>query len=120
MTAAEKPGLTRKVTTVKTNSVALRSLTVAALAMIALPCIVSAQVKVITGDVKDTRRTDGFFNKLEIDLKFSGGPLVGAKGFRALLTKAFDDTNKNLISEKKSDIDFSEIDAEDLMSKVGV
>lgn len=97
-----------------------RSLIVAALALIAMPCAALAQVNVVAGDVKDTRRTDGFFNKLEIDLKFSGGSLAGAKGFRALLTKAIDDTGKNLISDKKTDIDFSEIDSEDQVSKVGV
>jgi len=97
-----------------------RSLIAAALALLAMPCVAAAQVKVVAGDVKDTRRTDGFFSKLEIDLKFSGGPLVGAKGFRALLTRAVDDTSKSLISDKKSDIDFSEIDSDDQVNKVGV
>ena len=40
---------------------------------------VYGQVRVMPGDVKDTRRTDGFFNKLEVEMKVLGDVLSGPK-----------------------------------------
>ena len=69
------------------------------------------QVKVVAGDVKDTRRSDGFFNNLDVQLKISGDALTGAKGIRISVSKALDDTGKNLIKEEKQGKRFEEIDA---------
>lgn len=70
-----------------------------------------AQVRVMAGDVKDTRRTDGFFNKLEVEMKVVGEVLTDTKGFRALVTKAVDETGKDLIPEKDKEKEFEEVDS---------
>ena len=70
---------------------------------------VFGQVRVMPGEVKDTRRTDGFFNKLEVEMKVLGDVLSGAKGIRVRITKAVDETGKDLLPEKKGDDEFKEI-----------
>lgn len=67
----------------------------------------------MAGDIKDTRRTDGFFSKLEVEMKVLGDILAEAKGIRVLVTKAVDETGKNLIPEKKEEKDFTELDSSD-------
>lgn len=92
----------------------------AAVFVFLLGAVASAQVKVTAGDVKDTRRTDGFFNKLEVELKMSGEALNGAKGIRVLVTKAVDETGKNLLDQKESENDFEEIDSSDKETKISI
>ena len=70
---------------------------------------VYGQVRVMPGDIKDTRRTDGFFSKLEVEMKVLGDALSGAKGIRVNITKAVDETGKDLLPEKKGDDEFKEI-----------
>jgi hypothetical protein len=77
----------------------------------------SAQVKVEVGDLKETRRTDGFFNNLEIDLKVSGPSLKNAKAARVIVDKASDDSGKNLIGEKAKEKSFKEISSFGLESE---
>ena len=72
-----------------------------------------AQVRVMPGEVKDTRRTDGFFNKLEVEMKVIGEVLSEARGIRVKVLKAVDETGKNLIPEKEKDNEFKEVDASD-------
>lgn len=72
-----------------------------------------AQVRVMPGEVKDTRRTDGFFNKLEVEMKVIGDVLSDAKGVRVNVTKAVDETGKDLVPEKERDKDFEEVDSSD-------
>ncbi len=72
-----------------------------------------AQVRVMPGEVKDTRRTDGFFNKLEVDMKVIGEVLSEARGIRVTVLKAVDETGKNLIPEKEKENEFKEVDASD-------
>jgi hypothetical protein len=84
-------------------------LALAALVVVALGSASVAQVRVMPGDVKDTRRTDGFFNKLEVELKVLGDVLAQAKGIRYTVEKAVDETGKNLINEEKTGSDFEEI-----------
>src|SRR6476619_7053198 len=98
----------------------LRTVHAAAVFAILTASVASAQVKVSVGDVKDTRRTDGFFNKLEVDLKISGESLSGAKGIRALVSKGIDETGKNLINEKESENNFKEIDSSDKETKLSI
>jgi len=69
------------------------------------------QAKVAAGDVKDIRRSDGFFNNLDVQLKINGEALVGAKGIRVSVSKALDDTGKNLIKEEKQVKRFEELDS---------
>jgi hypothetical protein len=44
------------------------------------PCAFG-QVSVLVGDVKETRRSDGFFNKLEVDIKVFGDLIHEVKAF---------------------------------------
>ena len=91
-----------------------------AILVLVLSVVASAQVKVIAGDVKDTRRTDGFFNRLEVELKITGDSLTGAKAFRAVVTKAVDATGKNLLDEKQFEHDFKEIDSSENEAKLDI
>lgn len=70
------------------------------------------QVKVTAGDVEDSRRTDGFFNRLKVELKMSGAALDGAKGLKVIVNRAVDDTGKNLINADRSNQEFREIDTQ--------
>ncbi|MGE0129139.1 MAG: hypothetical protein AB7U82_13765 [Blastocatellales bacterium] len=69
----------------------------------------SAQVRVMADEVSDTRRSDGFFNKLEIKLRLLGDALADAKATRVKVARAVDETGKDLISEKTNDDEFKEI-----------
>lgn len=60
---------------------------------------------VSAGDVTDRRRNDGFFNRLEVDMVVAGdAPLV--KGVRAIVTRAVDDTGRDLVAEPGKTPDF--------------
>jgi hypothetical protein len=66
----------------------------------------SPRVSVAVGDVTDRRRNDNFFNALEVELKLAGEGLEDAKGARALVRTAVDDTGRNLIRENEESHDF--------------
>ncbi|MDX2039871.1 MAG: hypothetical protein SF097_01420 [Acidobacteriota bacterium] len=83
-----------------------------------LSSICLAQVRVLPGAVKETRRTDGFFNRLEIEMRLIGDMLDQAKGVRVLVAKAIDDTGKNLVDEEKRQSDFKEFDSDGQNMKV--
>lgn len=68
-----------------------------------------AQVRVMVEEVSDTRRSDGFFNKLEVKLKLMGDSLAEAKGVRLKVNKAVDETGKDLIGEKTNEDELEEI-----------
>lgn len=61
----------------------------------------AADIHVQAGDVKDTRTTEKFFAGLEVHLKFLGDDLDGAKSVNCTVTKAVDDTGRDLIKEEK-------------------
>jgi hypothetical protein len=65
----------------------------------------------MTGEVKDTRRTDGFFNKLEVELKLLGDVLSDAKGLRITVAKAVDETGRDLVDPKTAETEFKEVDS---------
>jgi len=77
-----------------------------------------AQVKVSTGTLKESRRTDGFFNDLDVEIKIAG--LAGAKAVRVTVERAQDDTGKNLVSEKSVQKDYKEIDSSDTETTVEI
>jgi hypothetical protein len=79
------------------------------LAMVALGNEQAADVRVQVGDVKDSRTTGKFFANLEIELKFMGVDLDGAKGLRCMVTKAVDDTGRSLLKEEKEESSYSDI-----------
>ena len=79
----------------------MSGLLLSALLLLALAASGLGQVKVAAGVVKDTRRSDGFFNNLDIQLKINGEALAGARGIRISVSKALDDTGTNLINDEK-------------------
>jgi hypothetical protein len=86
-------------------------LTWAAVMLLGLPLAATAAAKsprlsVAVGDVTDRRRNDNFFNALEVELKLVGEGLEDAKGGRALVRSAVDDTGRNLIREDQPSQDF--------------
>lgn len=88
--------------------------------IVILASVSLAQVRVMPADVKETRRTDGFFNKLEIELRLIGDALEQAKGIRVLVDKAVDETGKNLINEEKREIEFKELDSDGQNKKIDI
>lgn len=62
---------------------------------------------VSAGDVTDRRRNDNVFASLEVELKLTGEASAGARGARATVEKAVDDTGRNLIKEKSDSNDFT-------------
>ncbi|HEU5251441.1 MAG TPA: hypothetical protein VFW15_15770 [Thermoanaerobaculia bacterium] len=63
-------------------------------------------IAVAAGDVTDRRRNDNVFSSLEIELKLTGEASAGARGARATVEKAVDDTGRNLIKERTDSDDF--------------
>ena len=70
-------------------------------------------VGVTAGDITDRRRNDGHFASLEIELKLTGDASAGARGARAIVEKALDDTGRNLMKEEKSSDDFAKSSGDD-------
>ncbi|HEY6066856.1 MAG TPA: hypothetical protein VIY96_11915 [Thermoanaerobaculia bacterium] len=64
-------------------------------------------VAVSAGDVTDRRRNDNVFSSLEVELKLTGEGSAGARGARARVEKAVDDTGRNLLKEKSEEPSFS-------------
>lgn len=64
----------------------------------------SAQrVHVSVDEVSDKRSTNQFFNECEVELKLMGDPLVDAMGVKnVVLTKAVDDTGRDLIPDEQA------------------
>jgi hypothetical protein len=73
----------------------------------AAPPAKASGVSVSPGDVTDRRRNDNVFSSLEIELKVTGEGAAGARGARAMIEKAVDDTGRNLVKEGGSPDDFS-------------
>jgi hypothetical protein len=66
-----------------------------------------SDLPVSAGDVTDRRRNDNVFASLEIELRLTGEAAAGARGARATVEKAVDDTGRNLIKEKSDSNDFA-------------
>jgi hypothetical protein len=62
---------------------------------------------VSAGDVTDRRRNDNMFSSLEVELKLTGEGSAGARGARARVEKAVDDTGRNLLKEKSDEPEFA-------------
>lgn len=72
-------------------------------AALALP---AQDLRVSAGTIDDRRTTGQFFGGLEVELKLTGDDLADAKAARLLLTKAVDETGRDLLPEKRDDPDF--------------
>lgn len=60
------------------------------------------------GEVKDSRTTGQFFAGLEIEVKLVGDELADVQAMRTVLSKAVDDTGRDLIDKEKMSGDFEE------------
>jgi hypothetical protein len=69
----------------------------------------SDDIKFMVSEVKDTRTTGEFFAGLDLKLKIIGDTISDSKGIRTKITKAVDDTGKNLLKSEESGTDFEEI-----------
>jgi len=73
----------------------------AVMTLVTMSSAQTADIRVQVGDVKDSRTTGKFFAECEIELKLMGDDLEGVKGLRCNVTKAEDDTGRNLLKDKK-------------------
>jgi hypothetical protein len=64
-------------------------------------------IAVSAGDVTDRRRNDNMFSSLEVELKLTGESFAGARGARARVEKAVDDTGRNLVKERSDEPEFA-------------
>jgi hypothetical protein len=77
------------------------------LASVLLGSAVSGQdLRVSAGTIEDRRTTGKFFGGLEIELKLTGDDLADARAARVRLTKALDESGRDLLVEKKGEEDF--------------
>jgi hypothetical protein len=58
-------------------------------------------VRVTVSEVKDSRTTGQFFAGLDVTLALTGDDVAGARGLRVTLTKAVDDSGRNLLPEER-------------------
>jgi hypothetical protein len=78
-----------------------------AFAPLLLSSAVSGQdLRVSAGTIEDRRTTGKFFGGLEIELKLTGDDLADTRAARVTLTKALDESGRDLLREKKEDDDF--------------
>lgn len=64
---------------------------------------------VSAGDVRDKRATDQFYSGLELQLKIAGDIVYGAKGIKAKILAAVDDTGRDLLKEEENKDAFTEL-----------
>lgn len=83
------------------------------LALTAMP--ISAQdVRVSPGTIEDRRTTGKFFGGLEVELKLTGDDLADAKAKRVIVSKAVDETGRDLLPDERKEPDFSTSSGSDL------
>jgi hypothetical protein len=76
-------------------------------AAVAAPAkLVAQDLRVTAGTIEDRRTTGKFFGGLEIELKLTGDDLADAKAARVVLTKAIDESGRDLLPDVKRDEDF--------------
>ncbi|MEW6001156.1 MAG: hypothetical protein AB1638_00675 [Nitrospirota bacterium] len=66
----------------------------------------TSDMRVSVSEVKDTRTT-GQFSQMELKLKVMGDIISDAKGVKLKITKALDDTDRNLLKEEGDKTDFT-------------
>jgi hypothetical protein len=87
---------------------------VLATALLAAGSLPAQDLRVSAGTIEDRRTTGRFFAGLEVELKLTGDDLADAKSARILLTKAVDETGRNLLPDGKPDPDFKSINSSEL------
>ncbi|MHB8881117.1 MAG: hypothetical protein ACYC69_06360 [Thermodesulfovibrionales bacterium] len=68
------------------------------------------EIRVAVGEVKDNRTTGQFFAGLDLRLRLMGDIISDAKGLKVLITRAVDDTGRDLIKPAAGTIDFASPD----------
>lgn len=93
-----------------TSMKSLIRLTLGIALILAFAPLVAAQVRVLEGEVGESRGQVRFGRgELTIQLKVVGEMLKDARGIRTVVEKAVDDTGKNLLDEKNVDREFKSI-----------
>ena len=69
----------------------------------------ASDARVSVTEVKDSRSTGQFFNNLEIKLKLTGDDVADVKAIRAVMTRAVDDTGRNLLNEEEKSREFKSL-----------
>lgn len=69
----------------------------------------AADVRLSVTEVTDARSTGQSHNGMEIRLKLTGDDVASVKGIRTVLTKAVDETGRNLLKDEKQDKDFAPV-----------
>lgn len=65
-------------------------------------CAQAVDLRVSVGDLEDRRSTGEHFNRLEVKLKLSGGDLAQGKAVKVDVSKAVDDTGRDLLKNDDS------------------
>jgi len=78
--------------------------------VLSMATIATGDIRVMVKEVKDTRTTGSFFAGLELKLTVLGDDLSGARGVKARVIKATDDTGRDLLKEKGMKDDFEQPD----------
>jgi len=84
----------------------------AILVMVTVNSVHAADVRINVGDIEDKRSTGRYSSNLDVELKFLGDDIEGVKGFRCTVTKAVDDTGRDLVKEEKKTKEFSDFNAD--------
>jgi len=69
----------------------------------------ASDVRLSVTEVTDARSTGPFNNGMEMKLKLTGDDVASVKGIRTVLTKAVDETGRNLLKDEKQDKDFGSV-----------
>lgn len=69
----------------------------------------ASDIRVSVSEVRDTRST-GHFSYMELKLKVMGDIISDAKGLKLKITKAIDDTGRNLLKDEEGKTDFTKPD----------
>jgi hypothetical protein len=70
----------------------------------------ASDIRLLVNEVKDTRTTGEFFGGLEMDLKPVGDDLSDVYSLRPLITKALDDSGRNLMADDTKKTEFAKMD----------
>ena len=82
---------------------------------LAVAASLSAQdLRVSPGTIEDRRTTGKFFGGLEVELKLTGDDLADAKAKRVIVSKAVDETGRDLLPDERKEPDFSTSSGSDL------
>ena len=74
------------------------------------PVVYANDIRVSVSEVKDSRTTGQFFAEMELKMKVMGDIISDAKGLKLKITKAVDETDRNLIKSEPDKTEFTNPD----------